>query len=199
MLTLERAGLSDFGRKFGGFALNENSAHRLEASGGCALLQACPWEVSVFASLEVLPAEEQADYLKLKTAELLYLLGWEALRLCAPAACAYYDSHQREAVRQAHDDMLARLNEPITIAQLADRHHLSQTLLKTCFRQVYGRSIHAFLREQRLRKAAQLLETTGLPVLQVAADVGYGSVSQFGQAFRRQYGVSPAQYRRING
>ena len=52
---------------------------------------------------------------------------------------------------------------------------------------------------QRLRKAAQLLETTGLPVLQVAADVGYGSVSQFGQAFRRQYGVSPAQYRRING
>ena len=199
VLTLKRAGLLAFGRKFGGFALNENSAHRLEASGGCALLQACPWEVSVFASLEVLPAEEQADYLKLKTAELLYLLGREALRLCAPAACAYYDSHQREAVRQAHDDMLARLNEPITIAQLADRHHLSQTLLKTCFRQVYGRSIHAFLREQRLRKAAQLLETTGLPVLQVAADVGYGSVSQFGQAFRRQYGVSPAQYRRING
>ena len=153
----------------------------------------------MFASLEALPAEEQADYLKLKTAELLYLLGREALRLCAPAACAYYDSHQREAVRQAHDDMLARLNEPITIAQLAARHHLSQTLLKTCFRQVYGRSIHAFLREQRLRKAAQLLETTGLPVLQVAADVGYGSGSQFGQAFRRQYGVSPAQYRRING
>ena len=117
VLTLERAGLSAFGRKFGGFALNENSAHRLEASGGCALLQACPWEVSVFASLEVLPAEEQADYLKLKTAEMLYLLGREALRLCAPAACAYYDSHQREAVRQAHDDMLARLNEPITIAR----------------------------------------------------------------------------------
>lgn len=199
VLTLERTKLSAFGRECGGFVLNEDSACRLEASGGCALLQACPWEVSVFASLEALPAEEQADYLKLKTAEMFYLLGREALHLCAPAACAYYDSHQREAVRQAHDDMLARLNEPITIAQLADRHHLSQTLLKTCFRQVYGRSIHAFLREQRLRKAAQLLETTGLPVLQVAADVGYGSVSQFGQAFRRQYGVSPAQYRRING
>ena len=56
-----------------------------------------------------------------------------------------------------------------------------------------------YLTAHRLKRAKELLETTGLPVLQVAADVGYGSVSQFGQAFRRQYGVSPAQYRRING
>ena len=85
VLTLERAGLSAFGRKFGCFALNENSAHRLEASGGCAASGLPVGGVGVCIAGG--PSGGGTGGLpKLKTAELLYLLGREALRLCAPGS-----------------------------------------------------------------------------------------------------------------
>ncbi|WP_164753726.1 MULTISPECIES: helix-turn-helix domain-containing protein [unclassified Mesorhizobium] len=52
-------------------------------------------------------------------------------------------------------------------------------------------SIHAL----RLEQAKQLLETGELPVEAVANEVGYEDASFFGRLFRRQVGVTPAQYR----
>ena len=47
-----------------------------------------------------------------------------------------------------------------------------------------------------MERAAELLRASSLSVLGVAQSVGYGSASQFTAAFRRQYGVTPAQYRK---
>ena len=57
------------------------------------------------------------------------------------------------------------------------------------------RDIHAFLREQRLRKAAQLLETTGLRISEVAEQVGIPNVSYFSTIFRKEFGCSPSDLR----
>ena len=45
-------------------------------------------------------------------------------------------------------------------------------------------------------RAAELLCTTNQPIAQVASAVGYESVSQFGMVFKRQYRMTPSQYRR---
>jgi AraC-like DNA-binding protein len=54
----------------------------------------------------------------------------------------------------------------------------------------------AYLAKWRLRLGAELLASTDRSVSEVAADVGYASESAFNRAFKRQYEVPPAQYRR---
>ena len=61
---------------------------------------------------------------------------------------------------------------------------------------MYGQSIHAWLRDRRLERAAELLRASRLSVLGVAQAVGYGSASQFSAAFRQRYGTAPGQYRK---
>ena len=48
----------------------------------------------------------------------------------------------------------------------------------------------------RLREAASRLVTTTDNVTDVALDCGFGDISNFNRAFRREFGVSPRSYRR---
>jgi transcriptional regulator GlxA family with amidase domain len=47
-----------------------------------------------------------------------------------------------------------------------------------------------------LQLAARLLQTTQKNVLQVAFDTGYESEASFNRAFKREFGLPPAQYRK---
>ena len=49
-----------------------------------------------------------------------------------------------------------------------------------------------------LKRAADLLRESSLSVLGVAQSVGYSSASQFTASFRRHYGMTPAQYRKMS-
>ncbi|MCD8190357.1 MAG: AraC family transcriptional regulator [Clostridiales bacterium] len=168
----------------------------LEARGGCAALERDGWTAALFQVLARLPAGEQADYCAFKVLELLYLLSHQGLSVSAAPWAAYYDSRQIQVTRQVHDYMLSHLEEHLTIPDLSSRFHVSPTLLKSCFSQLYGCPLHSCLRQHRLRRGAELLRSTSLPIAEVAAQVGYGSVSQFGAAFRQEFGVSPSQYRK---
>ncbi len=168
----------------------------LEAGGGCAALERDGWTAALFQVLARLPAGEQADYCAFKVLELLYLLSRQGLNVSPVPWAVYYDSRQIQVTRQVHDYMLSHLEEHLTIPDLSSQFHVSPTLLKSCFRQLYGRPLHTCLRQHRLRRGAELLRSTSLPIAEVAAQVGYGSVSQFGAAFRQEFGVSPSQYRK---
>ena len=48
----------------------------------------------------------------------------------------------------------------------------------------------------RLKLGAERLRTSQRSVAEIAAEVGYGSESAFSRAFRREYALPPAQYRR---
>ncbi len=49
-----------------------------------------------------------------------------------------------------------------------------------------------------MQRAARLLAQSDLPVEDIAYQVGYGSAQSFSRAFRRQYGLSPREYRRLH-
>jgi AraC-like DNA-binding protein len=53
-----------------------------------------------------------------------------------------------------------------------------------------------YLARWRLQLAARLLQTTQKAILHVAMDVGYESEAAFSRAFKREFGLPPAQYRR---
>ena len=92
--------------------------------------------------------------------------------------------------------MEEHLDEPLTISALSRRACLSATAFKSGFRRLYSLPVHTWLRQRRMEKAAELLRGSSLSVLEVAMAVGYGSASQFTAAFRLQYGVTPAAYRK---
>ena len=178
----------------GNLSLDTGQVRRWMAGrGGCTVEGPTHWSRAAFADLDHLPHSEQARWCVWKSVELLYLLcnpkGQENV---APAL-------ERETARRLADIrryMEEHLDEPLTISTLSRRACLSATTFKESFRRLYGLPVHAWLRQQRMERAAELLRSSSLSVLGVAQSVGFSSASQFTAAFRRQYGVTPAQYRK---
>ena len=54
----------------------------------------------------------------------------------------------------------------------------------------------AYLTSWRLQLGARALTSTSQSVAQVASHVGYESEASFNRAFKREYGLPPARYRR---
>jgi AraC-like DNA-binding protein len=63
------------------------------------------------------------------------------------------------------------------------------------FERVTGVTPHQFVMRARLREAAGRLVEEPAKVLDIALDSGFGDVSNFNRAFRREFGVSPRTYR----
>ena len=53
-----------------------------------------------------------------------------------------------------------------------------------------------YIQTLRVEEAKQLLETTGLPIDEIAAEVGYTEPSSFRSAFRKRVGISASAYRK---
>jgi AraC-like DNA-binding protein len=92
--------------------------------------------------------------------------------------------------------MHARPMHPWTLDELAAGAGASRSVVGERFARHLGEPPLAYLARWRLQLAARLLQTTRKTVLQVALDVGYESESAFIRAFKREFGLPPARYRR---
>lgn len=90
----------------------------------------------------------------------------------------------------------ANLHRPLTLADLARQAHLSRRTLARRFHDTLGLSPLRWLQTERVRHAQHLLETTNLPVEDIAADVGLGTAANLRQHFTTRVGTSPQSYRR---
>ena len=94
------------------------------------------------------------------------------------------------------DWMLRHLSERLDVPAMARHAQLSVRTFNRRFRSETGLAPGAWLLEQRLNRARHLLETTDLPVDEVAARSGLGSGASLRQHMRAAVGVSPTDYRR---
>jgi AraC-like DNA-binding protein len=85
---------------------------------------------------------------------------------------------------------------PWSIAELACEAGTSRSVLAERFTQFLGEPPLTYLTRWRLQLAARKLQTTQHTILNVAADVGYASEAAFNRAFKREFGLPPAQYRK---
>ena len=65
------------------------------------------------------------------------------------------------------------------------------------FRETTGMTFVKWLAAERIARAQQLLETTDLPIEQVATEAGFGSALSLRQHFASQLHTSPSAYRRL--
>lgn len=87
------------------------------------------------------------------------------------------------------------LDQPLTIRNLARHAGMSERTLARRFATVCGTSVAAWLAHERLLLAQELLETTVLPVAQVATQAGFGTPLTLRRHFLQQLKISPARYR----
>jgi len=92
--------------------------------------------------------------------------------------------------------MLERLDEPVSIAACARHAGWSERSFARRFAAETGTSPLRWLDAQRVLEARRLLESTELPVEQVAQRCGFGTASALRGHFRRATATTPTAYRR---
>ena len=94
-------------------------------------------------------------------------------------------------------DLLQRsIEQPPSLAQAAAALGVSPRQLQRLFATHLATSFKRFDRGLRLERAKELLEQTGLQVVEVSVATGFGAVEHFGRSYRTRYGVSPEEWRR---
>ncbi|MGD9986898.1 GlxA family transcriptional regulator [Pseudonocardia sp.] len=93
--------------------------------------------------------------------------------------------------------VLSRLADPLTLTDMAAHARMSVRSFTRRFRDETGESPQRWLVARRLDLARRLLETTDLPVGQVAARAGFGTTASLRQHLHAALGMAPLAYRRV--
>jgi len=91
---------------------------------------------------------------------------------------------------------LSRLEEPLTIAMLAEHARVSERTFSRRFVDETGYTPMQWVMRARLDRSRELLESSDLSVDEIAARVGLGSGANLRVHFRRVLGTTPSEYRR---
>ena len=103
-------------------------------------------------------------------------------------------------VRKAMELISKNLAHPIGSPQISNAIGLRRTALDALFRKHLNHSVGEEIRRQRFARAKLLLETTKMPVAEIAAETGFCSPSHLANFFRGASGVQPRAWRnRIQG
>ncbi len=126
---------------------------------------------------------------------------WLVLFLQRPGGQAQFSAQlaaqtaDRAPLRELQGWIPDHLDQDLTVPALARRALMSDRNFARAFRRETGLTPGAYVEAARIERARIALETSDLPVEEVARRAGFGTVETMRRAFRRQVGVSPADYR----
>ena len=101
---------------------------------------------------------------------------------------------QRKAVRAMQDYISEHIAEDITPADLAKASNFSPWYARKLFVKHLGMAPAVYIRRLKLSKSALRLRDEKISVLDIAMDMGFGSVDGYQRAFRREFGCNPKEY-----
>jgi transcriptional regulator GlxA family with amidase domain len=118
--------------------------------------------------------------------------GGQQQYITAPLPDGHDGGRLAEVIAWAREN----LDRQLSLDELAARSLMSRRSFVRHFKAATGATPHAWLLSQRLSRAEELLETTTLPIEQIAGRVGYRSAAVFREQFTARRGVAPRDYRR---
>ena len=112
-----------------------------------------------------------------------------------------------DSLTNAHPSIASRLSalkalveidpfRPWSVERMADHIDLSASRFHALFRDTFSETPHAWLGEIRLRKVCSLLQTSSLPVAEIAYRAGFSDQTALTRAMRNDVGLTPAAYRK---
>ena len=85
--------------------------------------------------------------------------------------------------------------EKIKVADLSDLSGFSESYFMSFFKQYVGMSCIQYINHYKIQKAAHALEETSQPVMEIAMDHGFDNISYFNLQFRKEFGMTPREFR----
>lgn len=110
----------------------------------------------------------------------------------------YFTRSQIAIVKEAEALILSDLTRRITAKELSNRFGISESSFKLYVKDILGDSYLNYFRKKRMERAAELLESSTLKVIEIANAVGYENQGKFAKVFAETYGVSPLEFRRLS-
>ncbi len=125
----------------------------------------------------------------------VHLLQWHAEGQLPFASLTRAAQHDDKVIGTCQEWLADNYRAANPVAAMVARSRLPERTFKRRFKKVTGLSPIEYVQSLRLEEAKQMLETTDLPVEEIAAAVGYDDTF-FRRLFRRRVGVTPGAYRR---
>ena len=136
-------------------------------------------------------AEQYPEQLQTSLIRLLLALKQDGEKSDSSRASEYHDSLLQTINRL----MSEWRGKTVVIADLAKKLDLSESRLRTLFRESAGIPLGRYMQNYRLNCAMALLKTTRLSIADVAEDSGFGSPQAFSRVFKKEVGQPPRAYR----
>jgi len=180
------------GSKYPGVRLHPNRA--LVVSGEGRLIMAgggTSWhDLALFLIARFVGMEEAMRVAR------LHLLDWHHVGQ-QPFAALTGGKQVSDAVIAKCQGWIARhFNEAAPVSAMAGLSGLAERTFKRRFAQATGMPPLDYVHALRLEESKRLLETSALPLDEIASRVGYEDATFLGRLFRRKVGLTPAQYRK---
>ena len=128
-------------------------------------------------------------WMKLAVVDTLGHLESENPDLTGGKAFPYAVRHACELARERHE-------EPLKLTEVAAACGVSPEYLSRLFHQTTGLRFREYLAEVRLTRACELLLESDARVADIAAQVGYSTLSRFNNGFLSFTGMTPTAYRK---
>ena len=85
--------------------------------------------------------------------------------------------------------------EPLTVEDVARSIHYNGEYLSRLFKNKMGLSFHSYVNLRRLNHAAYLLSNTSATCVSCALESGFASLRSFNRNFKKQFGITPVEYK----
>ena len=119
----------------------------------------------------------------------------EMRALAARAFALDGTAEQQDAIQRAVSFILAHYREPIRLEALLPLTGMSRATFARQFRRHAGKPFSTFLNQVRLQAVCRALRETAEPISSIAFSHGFNQLSFFNRLFRREFGMSPGDFR----
>lgn len=84
----------------------------------------------------------------------------------------------------------------LSLTKLAEKYFYNPAYLSAKFKEISGKNLSVYIREQRMKEAQRLLAETNVPVETIYPAVGYTEKGHFYSTFKKYTGMTPLQFRK---
>lgn len=128
-------------------------------------------------------------------AKVMELVAHKLDQVCCSGRPSRLKPCEEEKVHRAREILIRRIQSPPSLQELAGSVGLTHTALNLGFKAIFGATVFEYLRIQRLRCSQVLISEGKMSLTQIAHTLGFGSSSHFSQAFFKQFGIRPSQFK----
>lgn len=133
-------------------------------------------------------------YIKAKIIELISL---QFEQLCGHCTTEHpLNKEDSEKMYRVRDFILANLGEYRSLVELAKMVGTNEYTLKKEFKALFGDTVFGFWQQLKMEKAQEMLLENEKAIKEISEIIGYKNPQHFSTAFKRQFKITPTQFRK---